>query len=122
MEVVPLKDQLVIEVRLNPSDRGYVNLNQEANVKISTYDYLRYGTLPGKVTEIAADTDMGQNQEQYYRVVVSTEKSWLGEKSGQYPISPGMMGEVDIKVSNQAIIWSLLKPILRIKNEAFREI
>jgi adhesin transport system membrane fusion protein len=122
MEVVPLKDQLVIEVRLNPSDRGYVSLNQDANVKISTYDYLRYGTLPGKVTEIAADTDTGQNQEQYYRVVVSTDKSWLGEQSGQYPISPGMTGEVDIKVSNQAIIWSLLKPILRIKNEAFREI
>ena len=122
MEVVPLKDQLVIEVRLNPSDRGYLSLNQEANVKISTYDYLRYGTLPGKVTEIAADTDTGSNQEQYYRVVVSTDKSWLGEQSGQYPISPGMTGEVDIKVSNQAIIWSLLKPILRIKNEAFREI
>ena len=41
MEVVPLKDQLVIEVKLNPGDRGYVNMKQEALVRLSTYAYLR---------------------------------------------------------------------------------
>ena len=122
MEVVPLKDQLVIEVKLNPADRGYINLNQEALIKISTYDYLRYGGLKGQVTGIAADSDLGRNEEQFYRVVVSTEKSWLGEKPGQYPITPGMLSEVDIKIDSQPILWSLLKPVLKIKSEAFREI
>lgn len=122
MEVVPLKDQLVIEVKLNPGDRGYVNMKQEALVKISTYDYLRYGGLQGSVTGIAADTDLGRNDEQFYRVVVSTDKSWLGDQPGQYPITPGMVGEVDIKVDTQMILWALLKPILKLKADAFKEI
>ena len=122
MEVVPLKDQLVIEVKLNPGDRGYVNMKQEALVKISTYDYLRYGGLQGTVTGIAADTDLGRNDEQFYRVVVSTDKSWLGDQPGQYPITPGMVGEVDIKVDTQMILWALLKPILKLKADAFKEI
>jgi adhesin transport system membrane fusion protein len=115
MEVVPLKDQLVIEVKLSPSDRGYINLKQDALVKISTYDYLRYGGLDGLVTGIAADTDLGRNDEQFYRIIVSTDKSWLGSKQGQYPITPGMVGEVDIKVDTQSIMWALLKPVLKLK-------
>ena len=122
MEVVPLKDQLVIEVKLSPSDRGYINMKQDALVKISTYDYLRYGGLDGTVTGIAADTDLGRNEEQFYRVIVSTDKSWLGNKQGQFPITPGMVGEVDIKVDTQSIMWALLKPVLKLKADAFKEI
>lgn len=122
MEVVPLKDQLVIELKLNPADRGYVNLRQEVLVKISTYDFYRYGGLVGQVTGIAADTDTGKNEEQFYRVIVSTDKTWVGEEEGVYPISPGMLGEVDIKVDTQMILWSLLRPVLKLKTEALREI
>jgi adhesin transport system membrane fusion protein len=122
MEVVPLKDQLVIEVKLSPADRGYINMKQDALVKISTYDYLRYGGLDGTVTGIAADTDLGRNEEQFYRVIVSTDKSWLGDKQGQFPITPGMVGEVDIKVDTQSILWALLKPVLKLKADAFKEI
>lgn len=122
MEVVPLKDQLVIEVKLSPADRGYVNMNQGALVKISTYDYLRYGGLDGVVTGVAADTDLGRNEEQFYRVIVSTDKSWLGSKPGQYQITPGMVGEVDIKVDTQMILWALLKPVLKLKADAFKEV
>lgn len=122
MEVVPVREQLVVELRLNPADRGYVSLNQEALVKISTYDYLRYGGLNGVVTGIAADTDTGRNEEQFYRVIVSTDKAWLGKQKGEFPIKPGMLGEVDIKVDSQTILWSLVKPVLKLKAEAFREI
>lgn len=122
MEVVPLKDQLVIEVKLSPADRGYINVKQDALVKISTYDYLRYGGLEGVVTGVAADTDLGRNEEQYYRVIVSTDKSWLGSQPGQFQITPGMVGEVDIKVDTQMILWALLKPVLKLKADAFKEI
>jgi len=38
------------------------------------------------------------------------------------PITPGMVGEVDIKVDSQTILWSLVKPVLKLKAEALREI
>jgi adhesin transport system membrane fusion protein len=122
MEVVPIKDQLVIELKLNPADRGYVAVGQSALVKVSTYDYLRYGGLIGKVTSIAADTDLGRNEEQFYKVVVTTDKAWLGDVPSEYPISLGMLSEVDIKIDSQTILWSLIRPVLKLKAEAFREI
>jgi adhesin transport system membrane fusion protein len=122
MEVVPIKDQLVVELKLNPADRGYVAVGQSALVKVSTYDYLRYGGLTGTVTAIAADTDLGRNEEQYYKVVVTTDKAWLGENPSEYPISLGMLSEVDIKIDSQTILWSLIRPVLKLKAEAMREI
>lgn len=122
MEVVPIKDQLVVELKLNPADRGYVVVGQSALVKVSTYDYLRYGGLTGTVTAIAADTDLGRNEEQYYKVVVTTDKAWLGENPSEYPISLGMLSEVDIKIDSQTILWSLIRPVLKLKAEAMREI
>lgn len=122
MEVVPLKDQLVVEVKLNPVDRGFVVINQKALVKISAYDFYKYGGLEGTVTGIAADTDLGRNEEQFYRVVISTSKSYLGRSAGLMPISPGMVAEVDVKVSAQSVLWALLRPVLKLKHEAFREI
>jgi adhesin transport system membrane fusion protein len=122
MEVVPIKDQLVVELKLNPSARGYVAVGQSALVKVSTYDYLRYGGLTGTVTAIAADTDLGRNEEQFYKVVVTTDKAWLGDNPNEYPISLGMLSEVDIKIDSQTILWSLIRPVLKLKAEALREI
>jgi adhesin transport system membrane fusion protein len=122
MEVVPLKEELVIEVSLSPADRGYVSINQFAQVKLSAYDFFRYGGLEGKVTAIAADTDTGKNDEHFYRVMVHTDKAWLGDNAGQLPITPGMQGEVDIHVGSRSIFWLLIKPVLKLKHEALREI
>jgi adhesin transport system membrane fusion protein len=122
MEIVPTKDQLVLEVKLMPADRGYVKLGQEAIVKISAYDFYRYGGLEGKVQAIAADTDEGRNQEQYFRVIVETKQAYFGDYSQGMLITPGMNGEVDIKVETQSLLWALLRPIFRLKAEAFKEV
>lgn len=122
MEIVPTKDQLVLEVKLMPVDRGYVKLGQEAVVKISAYDFYRYGGLEGKVQAIAADTDEGRNQEQYFRVIVETKQAYFGDLSQGMLITPGMNGEVDIKVETQSLLWALLRPIFRLKAEAFKEV
>ncbi|MDB5823802.1 MAG: HlyD family type secretion periplasmic adaptor subunit [Herminiimonas sp.] len=122
MEIVPVGEELVIEVNLSPADRGYVTLGQPALVKISAYDYFRYGGLKGKVTAIAADTDTGKNEEHFYRVTVSTTKSWLGDSPEQFPITTGMVGEVDIYAHSQSIFWLLIKPVLKLKHEAFRNV
>ena len=39
MEIVPTGTAVIIEAKLNPIDRGYVEEGQEAVVKISTYDF-----------------------------------------------------------------------------------
>jgi adhesin transport system membrane fusion protein len=121
MEIVPSQDNLVIEVKLNPVDRGYVRVGQPATVKVSTYDFIRYGGLDGTVTQIAADTNTDVDGAPYYRVVVETDRPHLGAAADGLPISPGMQATVDIKTGQRAMWEYFLRPVLKLKHEAFRE-
>ena len=122
MEIVPIGDALVVQAKLSPVDRGYVQVGQPAVVKISTYDFVRYGGLDGVVERIAADTNTDQASGQpYYEVVVRTDKTYLGAKAGEYPITPGMQATVDIHTGRRSVLNYLVKPVLKLRNEAFRE-
>lgn len=121
MDLVPSRDNLVIEARLNPMDRGYVSVGQPATIKISTYDYARYGGLKGKVILVAPDSTVVDGKPPYFRVVVEPEKYWLGETPDAYVISPGMEATVDIHTGTRSVLQYLVKPVLKLKNEAFRE-
>lgn len=121
MEIVPERDRLMIEARLDPADRGYVRAGQAAVVKLSTYDFVRYGGLDGRVVRIAPDTDNSTTGRTFFRVVVETDRTWLGAEKGALPISPGMEATVDIKTGRRTVIDYLLRPILKLQSEAFRE-
>lgn len=122
MELVPSRDSLVVEARLSPTDRGYVQVGLSANVKVTAYDFVRYGALPGKVIQIAPDTDKTKDGLPYYRVVIATERTYLG--NGQdlvLPITTGMETQVDILTGKRSVLEFFLRPLLRLKDEAFRE-
>lgn len=121
MEIVPLSDRLVIEAQLNPVDRGYVQEGQRAVVKISTYDFVRYGSLDGVVDRIGASTNLDPDGVPYYQVVVRTEKTYLGQEQGLLPITPGMQATVDIHTGTRSVLNYFIKPVLKLRNEAFRE-
>ena len=121
MEIVPAGGNLVIESKLNPVDRGYVQVGQRAVVKISTYDFVRYGGLEGVVTRIGADTNTAPSGETYYQVIVQTEKSYLGKQKGVLPIAPGMQATVDIHTGTRSVLNYMIKPVLKLRHEAFRE-
>jgi adhesin transport system membrane fusion protein len=121
MEIVPTSERLVIEAKLNPIDRGYVRAGQPAIAKISTYDFVRYGGLSGHVLHIGADSSVSQDGKPYYKVIMETDRSHLGAKAGELPILPGMQATVDIHTGQRRVIEYILKPLLRIRLEAFRE-
>jgi adhesin transport system membrane fusion protein len=121
MEIVPERDRLVIEARLDPTDRGYVRPGQPALVKLTTYDFIRYGGLDGTVVRISPDSETSSTGRPYFTVVVETDKTWLGDEKGALPISPGMEAVVDIKTGERSVIDYLLRPVLKLRSEAFRE-
>lgn len=121
MELVPTGDQLVVEAKLNPIDRGYVKQGQDATVKISTYDFARYGGLKGQVIRLAPDSSTDEDGAPYFRVVVQTDKNYLGLVEGDLPITPGMQATVDIHTGEKTVMDYLVKPVLKLRHEAFRE-
>ncbi|MDX2223057.1 MAG: HlyD family type I secretion periplasmic adaptor subunit, partial [Rhodospirillaceae bacterium] len=81
LDIVPSEDTLVVEARLNPMDRGFVRAGQKASVKIDTFDYARYGSIDGEVISVAPDSTVPENGMPFFKVMVRTEKPYLGEES-----------------------------------------
>ena len=118
--MLPVADQLVIEARLSPADRGLVRDGLPVTVKITAYDFVRYGGLDGTVAHLAPDTSE-ESGKPYYRLVITTEKGYLGLDPSQNQITPGMGAVVDIRVGVQSVLDFLLRPVLKMTGEAFRE-
>ncbi|WP_416898304.1 MAG: HlyD family type I secretion periplasmic adaptor subunit [Minwuia sp.] len=121
MEIVPLEETLVVQARLSPGDRGYVEVGQKANVKITAYDFFQYGALDGRVIRIGADANRTPEGEPYFDVVVETSSSFTDKSGAVLPITPGMQAAVDIHTGDRSVMTYLLKPFLRVRQEGFRE-
>jgi adhesin transport system membrane fusion protein len=121
MDIVPSEDDLVVEARLNPVDRGFVRAGQKAIVKIDTYDYSRYGGIDGEVISVAPDSTVPENAMPYFKVVIRTDKPYLGEESEGLAITPGMGATVDVHTGTKSVMQYLIRPVLKLKAEAFRE-
>ncbi|GGH32490.1 membrane fusion protein, adhesin transport system [Cribrihabitans marinus] len=121
VEIVPAGDTLLIEADLSPRDVAFVQVGDPASVKISAYDYLVYGALQGRVERVGADTLETRERGEVFRVVISTDRAYLGSQAQPLPITPGMVATVDIQTGRKTVLSYLAKPILRARSEALRE-
>jgi adhesin transport system membrane fusion protein len=129
MDIVPLDDSLLVEGRIRPQDIAFIRPDQAAVVKITAYDPSVYGSLKGKVERISADTildDKGdksdpQKAETFYRVIVRTDKNFLGSAEHPLPIIPGMVTTVEILTGEKSVLDYLIKPARMLRDEALRE-
>ncbi|RYX88266.1 MAG: HlyD family efflux transporter periplasmic adaptor subunit [Comamonadaceae bacterium] len=124
MEIVPLDDQLRIEVRIDPRDVAYVRPGLATSIKFSAYDYSIHGSMHGVVSQVSPDTiqDDIHRERYYYRVWVKTESSNLvSHRNGaSMPLLPGMIATVDIHTGQKSVLQYLLKPLNK-ASEAMRE-
>jgi membrane fusion protein, adhesin transport system len=122
MKLVPTGGGLVIEARVDNQDVGYVRVGQLATVKVRAFDFLRYGTLEGRIERIAADATADPESGTYpYRIVVRTDRAELGTGENRLAVAPGMVVDVDLLVGERTILSYLTDRILRLREDAFRE-
>ncbi|NLC70756.1 MAG: HlyD family type I secretion periplasmic adaptor subunit [Desulfuromonadaceae bacterium] len=121
MEIVPLDDSLLIEARVRPADIAFLHPGQKAMIKVSAYDFSIFGGLEGVVEAISADTIEEDNGESFYKVKLRTQANSLIYRGESLPIIPGMTSSVDILTGKKSVLSYLMKPILRMKQNALRE-
>lgn len=122
MEIVPQSENLIIEAQLDPNDIGFVSTGQDVLVKVNTYDYARYGGMKGTVQSISADSLTNeQTGMPYFLVKILTDQNYLGTDENNFPITSGMQVMVDIKTGEKSVMEYLLKPVIMLKHESFRE-
>ncbi len=120
--LVPVEDALVVEARLQTRDIGHVAVGQTVTVKVSSYDFARYGSVQGTLTDISPTTFVDEESgDPYYKGLVALERNYVGDREGEHPILPGMTVVADIITGEKTVLAYLLKPIYISLNQAFRE-
>ncbi len=112
MEIVPLDKSLVAEVRIMPRDIGHVQVGQNVVVKISSFDFSRYGSILGHLEFVSAATFIDKGKENpYYMGRVVLTKNYVGSNQNENLLVPGMLVEASIVTGKKTILDYLLKPI-----------
>jgi len=121
VELVPVDDELVVEVEISPKDIAYVIPGQRASIKLTAFDFAKFGALEGKVTKISADSISKEDGSIWYLCQVSVPVDTMTTLGKTIKIQTGMVAQVDIISGEKTVLQYLLQPVTKIANEAFRE-
>ena len=121
LNIVPARDTVEAEVRVAASDVGHVRIGQPVRVKVSAFDFLRYGALNGKVVMLSANSTVTDKGEVFYKTLISLDRAELAEANGTAKIQSGMTLEADIITDRQSVLRYLLRPIYSAFSGGFGE-
>jgi hemolysin D len=135
MVVVPRDARLDIEALVLNKDVGFVREGQEAEIKVETFPFTKYGLLRGTVLSLSRDSvtpspaagaaegdRRARNPEgPVYAARVSMDRTVMAVDGRDIPLGPGMAVSVEIKTDQRRVIDFLLAPLLRYKQESLRE-
>lgn len=120
-EIVPLDKELIVEAKITTRDVGHLRVGQPVTVKVTSFDFARYGGITGELTSISATTFMNEKEEPYYKGLITLDRSYVGYDPESNRIMPGMTVQADVTTGKKTLLQYLLKPVYSSVNEAFRE-
>ena len=142
LAVVPSDSRLEIEAMVSNRDIGFVRAGQEAEIKVDTFNFTRYGLLHGEVLGVSQDaivrdrpqdragdrplgaqneTSEPKGQELNYSARISLDRAQMQVDDRMVNLSPGMAVTVEVKTGSRTILSYLLSPLLRYRQEILRE-
>lgn len=127
LRIVPVADEgkevsgLEVEVRIPPRDVGRVAIGQSVVVKVSSYEFSRFGVVAGQLTTLSSGALLDEHNMPYYRGGVTLANPYVGDVPGEHPIQPGMQAQVDILLGEKTILQGLLVALSHSVSGGFNE-
>jgi len=124
MQIVPVEDVLIVEAKVKPADVAFLKPGLDVSVKIDAYDYTIYGSLPGKLSFISADTmsDDTKRDDVFYRIQVKTTSMQFDRRPDEnLALQVGMTATVEVKTGQNTVLNYLLKPVVKTMSESLGE-
>ncbi|MFZ3001578.1 MAG: HlyD family type I secretion periplasmic adaptor subunit [Undibacterium umbellatum] len=137
LTLVPKDEQLYADVQIKNEDVGFVQVGQEAQIKLAAYPFQRYGMLKGKVIHVSADatevskqngnqsTDSnGSNNSSiatYKARVQLNQQTLIDGQGNKLNTTPGMQVVAEINQGKRSVLEYLLSPVKKAVSEAGRE-
>lgn len=121
LELTPVDGTVEIEAAIQQKDIGFIHLGQLVSVKLTAYDFARFGSIEGKVTAISPDVQVREDGSEFFQVRIELERAYLEVGASRYAITPGMAANVDMVIAKRTVMEYLMEPVLKLRDRAFRE-
>lgn len=121
MVIAPKDYDTEIEAALENKDVGFVKSGQHAEVKVDTFPFTRYGTVPGKVIFISQDAVPDEKRGLLYQARIKLEGATLRVDGRDVVLTPGMIVSAEITTGRQRVIDFFLDPLRKTFGEGLRE-
>lgn len=121
MVIVPEDGDVEVEATLPNKDIGFVREGQAAEVKLQTFPYTRYGTVPGVVTDVSQDAIQDEEEGLVFRVRVRLDRETVDVHGESVRIAPGMASTVEVRTGQRRILEYFLTPFLQYASESLQE-
>ena len=121
MVIVPRDDTLEVEAFLENKDIGFVNAGQVAEVKVETFPFTKYGTIPASLTLVSHDAINDEKRGLIYSTRARLQRATMQVEDKSVNLSAGMAVSVEIKTGKRRVIEYFLSPLLQYGSESLRE-
>ena len=121
MIVVPKDAEVTAEVVLENKDVGFVSAGQQAAVKLETFPFTRYGTVPATITSLSADAVNDEKRGAIFPATLKLSQTYLNVDGKRIALAPGMNLSAEIKTGQRRVIDYLLSPVRRAADESLTE-
>lgn len=121
MVVVPHDNKMEVEAMLPNKDIGFVHPGQEAQVKVDTFPFTKYGTIEAKVDHVSDDAIQDENLGLVYSMRVRLDRQTIPVNGHDVKLSPGMEVSVEVKTGKRRVIEYFLSPLLQYSSESLHE-
>ncbi|NIR62039.1 MAG: HlyD family type I secretion periplasmic adaptor subunit [Gammaproteobacteria bacterium] len=131
MRLVPVDEPLEAQVYVTNADVGFVRPGQAARIKLSSYDFQKYGMVDAVVEQVSPDAlvsreteaagDGGGPQALAYRTLLTLERQYLEQAGRRFGLRPGMHVAAEIKLGDRTVLEYLTSPIRKAVSEAGTE-
>jgi hemolysin D len=119
--VVPHDHPVEVEAQVENKDVGFVREGQPVEIKVETFPFTLYGTIPGSVLSVSDDAAPIEKVGLVYPTRVSMDRSTIQVDGKPVTLSAGMAVTVEIKTGERRLIHYLLSPLLKSLKESLRE-
>ena len=121
MVIVPDQAQVTAEVTVDNKDIGFVRAGQSAEVKLETFSYTRYGTVPAKVQWVTADAVDDGKRGAMFPATLALGQAAIDVDGKLIRLGPGMNVTAEIKTGQRRVIEYLLRPVQATVGESLGE-
>ena len=124
MQIVPEDSKLEFEVYADNKDIGFIKVGQEAEVKVETYNFQKFGMYKAEVQEISADAVNEPNDQlrnMKFKLLLDPTSNDINVYGQPAKLEVGMNVSAEIKIKEKRIIDFFLDPFRRYTSEALRE-